>query len=275
MAEALRDSKQYGFKTPDNIPFDFAEFKKKRDTHIKGLNRAYETNWSREGIELIRGTAKFIGPKELEVDLEDGSGTATFTAPHICIATGGYPVVPKDIPGAEFGITNEGFFAIEELPSKILIVGAGYIAVEMAGMLNAIGVEVHLFIRGQTFLRSFDPMIQETMTKHYEEAGVIIHKGYTGLEKIEKISDGSGDKKVLHVTVGGKKLVFNELLWAIGREPETANLDLHVPGVKTNEMGYITTDDFQNTTAEGIYALGDVTGQMELTPGDVQFSISS
>jgi glutathione reductase (NADPH) len=267
MAEAVRDSKHYGYATPDNVPFDFASFKKKRDHHIKMLNLAYETNWDREDIELVHGTAKFTGPKELEVNLEDGSGKAKFTAPHICIATGGYPIVPKDIPGAEFGITSDGFFAIEHLPSKMAIVGAGYIAVEIAGMLNAVGVEVHMFIRGQTFLRSFDPMIQETMTKRYEEAGVVIHRGYQGFEKAEMISDGLGDKKVLNLTLGGGNMVFNELLWAVGRAPEVAALDLEVAGVKTGHKGYIAADDFQNTSAEGIYALGDVTGQMELTPG--------
>jgi len=137
----------------------------------------------------------------------------------------------------------------------------------MAGMLNAIGVDVHMFIRGQTFLRSFDPMIQETMTKRYEDVGVKIHKGYTGMEKVEKISDGPADKKVLHLTVAGEELVFNELLWAVGRSPETESLDLDVAGVKTGQRGYIAVDDFQNTSAEGIYALGDVTGQLELTPG--------
>ncbi|RFU26635.1 hypothetical protein B7463_g9699, partial [Scytalidium lignicola] len=265
LAEALRDSKHYGFKTPDNIPFSFAEFKKKRDARIKVLNGAYETNWEREGIELVHGTARFTGAKELEVALQDGSGTVKYTAPHIVIATGGYPIVP-DIPGAECGITNEGFFDIEELPSKIAIVGAGYIAVEMAGMLNAMGVEVHMFIRGQTFLRTFDQMIQHTMTSHYEEAGVIIHKGYKRFEKIEKISDGPGDKKVLNVTYEGKTETFNELLWAVGRAPETKSLNLDAVGVKVGDKGYIVADDFQNTTAEGIYALGDVTGQLELTP---------
>lgn len=267
MAEALRDSKHYGFKTPENIPFDFSSFKHKRDTQIEGLNRAYERNWSREGIELVRGTAKFTGPKELEVELEDGSGKAKYSAPHICIATGGHPIVPNDIPGAEFGITNEGFFDIEELPSKIAIVGAGYIAVEMAGMLNAMGVEVHMFIRGETFLRTFDPMIQDTMTKRYEDVGVRIHKGYKKFDQVEQVSEGKGNAKVLQVSVGGEVLVFNDLLWAVGRAPETESLDLRVPGVKTGKKGYIQVDQFQNTASEGIYALGDVTGQMELTPG--------
>jgi glutathione reductase (NADPH) len=273
MVEALRDSKHYGFKTPDNIPFDFSVFKKKRDSHIKGLNGGYESNWDREGIELVHGTARFTGPKELTVALEDGSGEVKFTSKHICIATGGNPILPIDIPGAEYGITNEGFFEMEELPSKIAIVGAGYIAVEMAGMLNAIGVEVHMFIRGQTFLRSFDPMVQESVTKRYEDVGVIIHKGYQGIEKIERISDGPGDKKVLDVTVGGEQMMFNELLWAVGRSPETESLALEVAGVATGKKGHIVADKFQNTSAEGIYALGDVTGQLELTPGMSSFQL--
>jgi len=146
------------------------------------------------------------------------------------------------------------------------VVGAGYIAVEMAGMLNAVGVEVHMFIRGDKFLRSFDPMVQETMTARYESVGVKIHKGYKRFEKIEKLSDGKGDEKKLKLTWEGGEMVVNELLWAVGRSPETKSLELEKIGVKTNEKGYVVVDRFQNTTSEGIYALGDVTGQLELTP---------
>lgn len=187
---------------------------------------------------------------------------------HICLATGGHPIVPKEIPGADFGITNEGFFEIEELPSKIAIVGAGYIAVEMAGMLNAIGVEVHMFIRGETFLRTFDPMIQDTMTGRYESVGIKVHRGYKGFEKVERISEGKGDGKVLRLHLGGgETMEVNELLWAVGRRPETESLGLENVGVKIGEIGHIEVDQFQNTNVEGIYALGDVTGQLELTPG--------
>ena len=123
-----------------------------------------------------------------------------------------------------------------------------------------------MFIRGETFLRSFDPMIQETMTRHYEAVGIKIHKGFKGLEKVDLVSDGKGDKKVLHLHTSEGTFEMNELLWAVGRAPETG-LALEVPGIKTNEKGYIAVDEFQNTTADGIYALGDVTGQLELTPG--------
>jgi glutathione reductase (NADPH) len=276
MAEALRDSVHYGYDTPSNIPFSFAAFKKKRDANIESLNGIYESNWSREGIELLHGTASFVNAKEMDIELQDGSGKLRVKSDNICLATGGYPVVPNGIEGAEFGITNEGFFEIEELPSKIAIVGAGYIAVEMAGMLNAVGVEVHMFIRGETFLRSFDPMIQKTMTERYENVGVKIHRGYKGFEKVERVSDGKGDEKVLKLYLQGDEvMIVNELLWAIGRKPETESLDLKNAGVNLGEKGYIAVDKFQNTNVEGIYALGDVTGQLELTPGMISIPFLS
>ncbi|KAM3085414.1 Glutathione reductase [Clarireedia jacksonii] len=271
MSEALRASRHYGYETPTNIAYSYSSFKQKRDAKIAGLNRAYESNWSREGITLVHGTAKFVSPQTISVSLGDGSGVETFKADHICIATGGHPIVPKGVPGGQHGITNEGFFELEELPKKVAIVGAGYIAVEMAGMLNAIGgIEVHMFIRGDKLLRKFDPMVSETMTKTYEAAGITIHRGYKGFARVEMLSGKKkSEEKVLNLRWDdddGKGLVVNELLWAVGRTPETSSLDLKVVGVDTDEKGYIKVDSFQNTSAEGIYALGDVTGQLELTP---------
>ena len=261
--------------------------RKKRDAAILRLNGAYETNWSREGIQVVRGTASFTSPHEISVELEDGSGQATYSAPHILIATGGYPIVPEDVEGAECAITSDGFFAIEQLPQKMAVVGAGYIAVELAGVLNALGVEVHMFIRGDTFLRKFDPMIQSTLTKRYEDVGVVIHKNFPGFSKVERtdggipksesIAQGMGRKTRCQGPCDGKRLKatdkdgknweFDELLWAVGRAPETKDLQLHNAGVELSNGGYVKVDQFQNTTTDGIYALGDVTGQLELTPG--------
>ncbi|PQE03197.1 glutathione-disulfide reductase protein [Rutstroemia sp. NJR-2017a BBW] len=271
MSEALRASRHYGYDTPTNIAYSYPTFKQKRDAKIASLNRAYESNWSREGITLVHGTAKFVSPQTISVSLEDGSGVETFKADHICIATGGYPIIPKGVPGGQHGITNEGFFELEELPKKIAIVGAGYIAVEMAGMLNAIGgIEVHMFIRGDKLLRKFDPMVSETMTKTYEAAGIIIHRGYKTFARVEMFSGKKkAEEKVLNLRWDdddGKGLVVNELLWAVGRKPATENLDLEVVGIDTNDRDYIKVDGFQNTSVPGIYALGDVTGQLELTP---------
>ena len=141
VAEMLKHGVHYGYDIPQDIKFNFAEFKKKRDENIKGLNNIYERNWSREGIDLSHGTATFVDTNKVEV--VEGSGEKTlYAAKHILIATGGYPVKPHGIPGSDLGITSDGFFDIEQLPKKMAFVGAGYIAVELAGVMNAIGVEV-------------------------------------------------------------------------------------------------------------------------------------
>jgi glutathione reductase (NADPH) len=279
--EMLEKGKQYGYDLPSEVKFDFGAFKKKRDEAIERLNGAYERNWNREGIELVKGTARFVGKDAVEVVLEDGGEKKVFKAPHVCIATGGFPIMPTDVPGAEHGITSDGFFDFEVLPKKIGVVGAGYIAVEMAGILNAMGVEVHMFIRGKTFLRKFDPMIQETMTKRYEDVGVIIHRDFPAFENIERLDEQqplagpkhesrgqppSPSKRLKLTAKGGETWEVDELLWALGRQPETQDLDPLSVGVQLNDHGYIKVDEFQNTTVDGIYALGDVTGQMELTP---------
>lgn len=146
-----------------------------------------------------------------------------------------------------------------------------------------------MFIRGETFLRSFDPMIQETMTKAYEDAGVIIRKNFKGFKRIERLdkssttiqdgdahekrTDGPSPSKQLRIHDNeGQVHDFDELLWAIGRAPEIQDLNLDVPGLELTKTGHIAVDEFQNTNIEGIYALGDVTGQAELTPGKSRIS---
>lgn len=263
--ENLHAGRHYGYDIPESVKIDYSSFKRARDATITRLNGAYERNWGNEGIDLVRGRARFVEPKVVEVTHDDGSKTR-FTAKHILIATGGRPIVP-DVPGAEHGITSDGFFEMEELPKKWAVVGAGYIAVELAGVLAAVGVETHMFIRGNTFLRKFDPMIQETMTERYEAVGIKIHKNHKGFKEVQLLRDGKGAEKLLKVIDNeGQEYEFNELLWAIGRTPQVEDLGLDIPGVKQNHSGHIVVDEYQNTNVEGIYALGDVTGQAELTP---------
>jgi glutathione reductase (NADPH) len=269
--EALKNGKAYGYDIPDKTPFDYGAFVEKRAARIKVLNGAYETNWAKEGIDLVHGTARFLSKNEMEVDLKDGSGKIRVSARHICIATGSYPIKPKKIPGAEHGITSDDFFKIRTLPKKIVFVGAGYISVELAGVMNAIGVETHMFIRGETFLRKFDPMIQDTLTKHYEEAGVIIHKKHPGIKEVVQLSPAASEedpssKKLKLISNDGSEFECNELLWAIGRAPENQDLEVANVDMKLGERGHIVVDKYQNTSVPGIYAIGDVTGQAELTP---------
>ena len=264
--EMLHQGKHYGYDIPENIKFDYKYFKESRDAVIKNLNGIYERNWNKEGIDLVHGRAQFVEPKVIEVTQADGT-TTKYRGKHILIATGGRPNIPT-VPGAEHGITSDGFFEIEELPPKIAVVGAGYIAVELAGVMHAMGVETHMFIRGEHFLRKFDPMIQKTMTERYEAAGVHMHRNSAAFKEIKLIRDGKGKDRLLKlIDHDGTEHEFNELLWAVGRAPEIEDLHLEIPGVKLSASGHIVVDEYQNTSVEGIYALGDVTGQAELTPG--------
>ncbi|KAG5955084.1 GTP-binding protein gtr1 [Claviceps arundinis] len=265
IAETIHDAKAYGFSVEQTAPFDWTTFKNKRDAYIKRLNGIYERNLSNDKVEFLHGWGRFVSKNQVEVTQDDGSKVLV-NAKKILLAVGGRPTAPPSIPGAELGMNSDGFFDIDKQPKKVAIVGAGYIAVEFAGMFNALGTETHLFIRHKTFLRNFDPMIQESVTKEYERLGVHVHKE-SQASKIEKGADGK-----LTVTYkdaqGNESLVsdVDHLIWAVGRVPETDKIGLKEIGVKTNEKGYVVVDEYQNSSVDNIYALGDVTGQVELTP---------
>lgn len=247
-----------------NAPFDWATFKKKRDAYILNLNGIYERNLKNDKVEYIHGRATLTGKNEALVKLDDGS-EAIIRAKKILIATGGHPTKPKNVPGSEYGIDSDGFFELEQQPKKVALVGAGYISVEFAGMFNALGSETHLFIRHDTFLRNFDPMISESLTAEYERVGVKIHKK-SQYDKVEKKADG---KLTIHYRDANGSGVLEDvdtLIWAIGRTPEVEDLGLETVGIKQKESGNIVVDEYQNTTVENYYALGDVCGRAELTP---------
>ena len=268
IADALKDAKAYGFKIKETAPFDWPTFKHKRDEYVKRLNGIYEKNLHNDKVEYIHGRAHLLNQHEAEIVLDDGSKDYV-RAKKILLATGGHPNLPEDIPGSEHGITSDGFFDLETQPKKIAVVGAGYIAVEMAGMLHALGTETHLFIRHDTFLRPFDPMIQETVTKEYERLGVHLYKN-SSQSKIEPVGSDKPGWYNLHYKSsnhGSGVLEVDCVLWAIGRSAEVEDLGLAKAGVKQQDKkGLIEVDSFQTTNVENIYALGDVCGQVELTP---------
>ncbi|KAJ4078460.1 Glutathione reductase [Fusarium oxysporum] len=244
----MRDAESYGFSVEQRAPFDWASFKKKRDAIIKNLNDIHERNLKNDSVEYIHGRACLVGKNESMIKLNDGTEIKV-NAKKILLATGGHPTVPQGIPGAEHGINSNGFFELDHQPKKVALVGAGYIAVEFAGMLNALDTETHVFIRNDKFLRTFDEMIQDDIVSEYERVGIHIHKNSTQ-SKVEK----------------GKLEDLDTLIWAIGRTPEVEGLGLDVVGVKQNERGQIITDKYQNTNVENIHSLGDVVGKIELTP---------
>lgn len=265
LREAIHESESYGFSVKETAPFDWNTFKNKRDAYIKRLNGIYERNLGNDKVEYIHGWGRLTSKNQAEVTLDDGSKVLV-NAKKILIAVGGKPSPPPAIPGAELGINSDGFFDIATQPKKVAIVGAGYIAVEFAGMFNALGTETHLFIRHNTFLRSFDPMIQESVTKEYERIGVNLHK-QSQATKVEK--DANGKLTVTYKDGEGNETQLKDvdhLIWAIGRVPLTQDIGLEEAGVKLNGKGYVVVDEYQNTSAENIYALGDVSGGVELTP---------
>jgi glutathione reductase (NADPH) len=265
IAETIHEAKAYGFSVESTAPFDWPYFKKKRDAYIKRLNGSYEKNLVNDKVEYIHGRAHLTGKNGAEVVLDDGS-KQTIRAKKILLAVGGHPTIPQGIPGAEYGLNSDGFFDIEKQPKKVALVGAGYIAVEFAGMFNALGTETHLFIRHDKFLRSFDPMVQEAVTDNYKRLGVHLHTN-SSQSKVEK--DEKTGKLTLHYKDSegeGKLEDLDTLIWAIGRSPEVEGLGLEKAGVKQDDKGRIIADEYQNTNVENIYSLGDVVGKVELTP---------
>jgi glutathione reductase (NADPH) len=260
----MHDAKAYGFSFEETAPFNWSLFKQKRDAYVKRLNGIYEKNLVNDKVEYIHGRASIKAKNEVEVTLDNGD-KQTIKASKILIAVGGHPTKPTNVPGAELGTDSDGFFEIETQPKKVAIVGAGYIAVEFAGMFHALGTETHLFIRHDTFLRTFDPMVQEKVVAEYERQGIHIHKS-SSQSKIEDI--GNGQKRVHYKDSNGDGTVdVDNLIWAIGRSPETEGLGIDKVGVETNEKGHIKVDKFQNTNIESIFALGDVCDRgFELTP---------
>ncbi len=230
-----------------------------RDNYIHNIHHFYDGYLDRLKITHLKGYGQFIDPQTIAVN------GIQYHAPHIVIAPGGAPTVP-DIPGAELGITSDGFFELQQQPKKVLIAGSGYIAVEIAGLLNALGSTVTLAFRKEAVLRSFDPMLSEALMEQMVLDGIDLRKLHTP-EKVIRDSNGSltisfQSAPETCCTLEG----FDEIIWAIGRTPTTDSLNLSAAGLKVNKRGYIDTDEFQNTAVEGIYAIGDVTGRAQLTP---------
>jgi glutathione reductase (NADPH) len=263
LAEQMKhDVTHYGFEQPQ-VKLDYALLKKRRDAYILKLDHIYENGLTQAGIAKIVGDATFVDAHTVAVT-NDGT-TQNVTADKILIAVGGRPMLP-DVPGTEYAITSDGFFEMEELPSKAVVVGAGYIAVELAGVLNGLGVDTHLVVRKHKALRNFDEEISDHLDKEMMRQGITIHRNTNGLSKIELQDDGK--KKVYMVTEGMDPIGDADIvLYAPGRIPNTESLNLDKVGVELiPSNGCIKVDDFQNTTAENIFALGDVCGMVELTP---------
>lgn len=253
IADALRYAPDYGFEAPLKN-FSWEKLIESRDAYIDRIHQSYDRVLASNNVTVITGFAKFIDNHSVEVN---GS---VYTAAHITIATGGAPSVPA-IAGAEYGITSDGFFALTEQPKRVAVVGAGYIAVEIAGVFNALGSETHLLCRRETFLRDFDSMLSSTLVEVMQEEGPTLHT-HSVPKSVQKNSDGS-----LTLQLENEKAVTVDcLIWAIGRTPANAGIGLENTDIELNEHNFIKVDKYQNTSVQGVYAVGDNTGEIQLTP---------
>ncbi len=253
LAETIENAAGYGFSvTKDG--FDWETLVNDREKYIRRLNDIYVNNLEKEKVAAISGFGTLVDANTVDVDGK------RYTAERILLAPGGTPSVP-DVPGADLGITSDGFFEMSKKPDRVAVIGAGYIAVELAGMLHSLGSEVSLLIRKEHFLREFDTLVTDTLTHAMDTAGVNIINNTS----VTELSGTAGN-----ITVGtrdGDKLgPFDSVIWAIGREPLTQQLNLENAGVTVDERGYIPTDKWQVTNVENIFAIGDVTGREQLTP---------
>lgn len=251
--ETLHEAGHYGFKV-DKIEFDWSKIKHSRDVYIGRLNKIYENGLDNAKVSRILGKASFTGLKTLSVRDKDGKD-AIYSAEHIVIAVGGAPR-KLGVPGEEHVIDSDGFFALTEQPRRVAVIGAGYIAVELAGVFHGLGTDTSLFVRGSHALREFDETISMHLHKSMRDSGIAVHGGSCAKEIIKQ-ADGT---LMLYLTNGQVHGPFDQILSAIGRDPSTADLGLEHAAVHTSANGHIVVDEFQNTQAKGVYALGDACG---------------
>lgn len=242
----------YGFTSSD-VQFDFAKLRQNREAYIDRARSSYDGSFKRNGVDLIEGRAHFVDSHTVSVNGE------LIRAKHIVIATGARPSIPT-IPGAELGGSSDDVFAWEQLPESVAILGAGYIAVELAGVLHALGVKTDLFVRRDRPLRTFDSYIVEGLVNEMEKTGLPLHTHKVPV-KLEETEQGI----TIHFEDGSSHTA-SQVIWATGRRPNVDGLELEKAGVTLNQRGFIQVDEYQNTVIDGIYALGDVTGEKELTP---------
>lgn len=258
LAHAQTDARDYGFSvTPGSV--DWAKLIMKRENMISGITDWYRDDFLRDnGIDLIQGHARFIDAHTLDVEGE------RYTADHIVISTGSRPFIPRDIPGADLGITSDGFFELDQQPQKVAVVGGGYIALELAGVLNALGTDTYVLHQGFPVLIGFDSMIQTGLRKQMEADGITFYDN----DKVVSIERQANGKLSVHYASGETLSDLDQLLWAIGRIPNTDNIGLENIGLTPAKNGLIDVNDYQETSVEGVYAIGDIINKrgVQLTP---------
>lgn len=252
LVHAQRLAVEVGFDlTPGTL--DWRAFIARREAYIERARHGYARRLQEHGVRVIAATAHFVEPRMLVADGKRHS------APHILVATGSRPRV-LDLPGIEHCIDSDGFFALESCPPRVAVIGGGYIAVELAGVLDALGSKVEIFSR-RRLLSYFDAELGEALATSMDEAGIAhhVHCAVRGVAR-------EGDALRLDCADHARHGPYDRIIMAAGRVPNVENLGLDVAGVALDDVGYIATDAFENTSAAGIHAIGDINGKRALTP---------
>jgi glutathione reductase (NADPH) len=254
-SSSFEDAAGFGWTVPEPT-FDWATMIANKDREIDRLEAAYTANLARSKVEIVKSRAELVDANTIRLV----PGGETIRAKTILIATGGVPYAGADIAGIEHVISSNEAFHLPELPKRILIQGGGYIAVEFAGIFNGLGSEVTLVYRGDNILRGFDEDVRAHLRGEMEKRGIrVLTKNI--VEAIEKVDHGLCAELSNHENV-----VVDKVMFATGRKPNVAGLGLDAAGVAMGPTGGILVDEFSRTTAPNIYAVGDVTNRINLTP---------
>ena len=254
-SSAFKGAEGYGW-TVGKPTFDWEKFLAAKDIEIARLSGLYVRNLNNAGVEIVHSRAKLTDAHTVALTDNDH----TVTADKLLIATGGWPTLPTDLPGIEHAITSNEAFHLSTLPKRILIVGGGYIAVEFAGIFNGLGVETALLYRGANILRGFDDDVRTHLAGEMERRGikVILGCSHTALEKT--------DSGIVSRLTDSHTVETDVVMFATGRAPNTSNLGLEAAGIAVNERGAVVVDAFSKTNLDNIWAVGDVTDRINLTP---------
>ena len=249
----IEDARAYGWDVQAH-GFDWAKFRGTLEAELTRLENAYRGTLKNAGVSIHDARATVLDPHTVELATGE-----RFTAKHILIATGGWPFVP-DVPGAELAVTSNEMFHLETLPKRALVVGGGYIASEFACILNGLGVQTTQFYRGAQILRGFDDEARGHVANAMQAAGIAIHCG-TDVMRLEKTPGG-----IRALATDGSEAEFDMVLYATGRKPNSAGLGLEALGVALGRNGEVKVNDWSQTAVPSIYAVGDVTDRVNLTP---------
>lgn len=253
LAHAVDDAGGFGIPARRG-PTDWGKLVAGREHYISNITSYWNGHVEAQGIDRIHGHAAFVDANTVRVN------GRCYSADHIVIATGSQPVIPR-VPGAELGISSDGFFGLREQPQRVAVIGGGYIGVELGGVLNALGSSVSVIAMEDRILERFDSMISRVLEDEMRRQGIHVETDF----EVAALSRSAAGIAVRSGN-GNSLAAFDSVIWAVGRSPDTQGLNLEAAGVELMPNGIIPVDDHQNTGVAGIYAIGDVTGRMPLTP---------